>query len=293
MEQNIPQVEKHTVIISRACRHFLSFALRIVAYGTVHTQTADSCEERFSFYHRLNYVLSGNPWFFIGDKRVELSPGCLVYLPPNQTLEIDKSRPPVELLFVNFEVGALDMLEEVREFLEGLFPEQHVYDRESELLSILQTIQAIGARNQVGTGLEIQNLFENLMIHVFRLSERYAPLQDSVVPSGGNNILGKAMNYINENLGRSFRLSDMADALNISENYLYKIFVSKTGRSPAAFIQNLRMETAKQALANQSLPIKMIAGNLGYADVSHFSTVFKRAWGVSPRAYRDGLMKKE
>lgn len=293
MEQNIPQVEKNNVMISRSCRQFLSFALRIVSYGTVHTQTADPHAERFSFYHRLNYVVSGNPWFFIGDKRVELSPGCLVYLPPNQTLEIDKSRPPVELLFVNFEVGALDMLEEVREFLEGLFPEQHVYDRENELLSILQTIQDIGARNQVGAGLEIQNLFENLMIHVFRLSERYAPLQDSVVPSGGNNILGKAMNYINENLGRSFRLSDMADALNISETYLYKIFVSKTGKSPAAFIQNLRMETAKQALANQSLPIKMIAGNLGYADVSHFSTVFKRTWGVSPRAYRDGLMKKE
>ena len=102
-------------------------------------------------------------------------------------------------------------------------------------------------------------------------------------------ILGKAMNYINENLGHSFRLSDMADALSISENYLYKLFVSKTGKSPAVFIRNLRMETAKQALANQSLPIKMIAAHLGYPDASHFSTVFKRTWGISPRAYRARL----
>lgn len=291
MEQSIPQVEKHSVIISQPCRHFLSFALRIVSYGTVHTQTSDHYRERFTFYHRLNYVVSGNPYFYVGDKRVELAPGCLVYLPPNQLLGIENSRPPVELLFVNFEVGALDMLEEVRGFLEGLFPEQHVYDRDDDLLAILRTIQDIGGQNQVGAGLEIQNLFENLIMHVLRLSERFSPLRDNPVPSGGNNILNKAMNYINENLSHNFRLSDMADALNISENYLYKIFVSKTGKSPAAFIQNLRMETAKQALANQSLPIKMIASNLGYPDVSHFSTVFKRTWGVSPRAYRDRLTR--
>ena len=94
------------------------------------------------------------------------------------------------------------------------------------------------------------------------------------------------MNYINENLQRSFRLSDMAGDLNISENYLYKIFVSKTGKSPGAFITALRMETAKQALANPSLPIKMIAAHLGYPDISHFSTVFKRVYGMSPREYR-------
>ena len=289
MMQNVPRIQKHTVSISPFCRRFLSFALRVVSYGTVHTQTDDPNGERFSFYHRLNYVVSGNPCLLIGDRRIELAPGCLVYLPPNQILEIDSSRPPVDLLFVNFEVGALDMLEEVRSFLQDLFPEQHVYDPDQELLAILRTIQKIGMRNQVGTGLEIQNLFENLIVHTVRLSEHFSQLQDDPVSSGGANILGKAMNYINENLGHSFRLSDMADALSISENYLYKLFVSKTGKSPAAFIQNLRMETAKQALANQSLPIKMIAAHLGYPDASHFSTVFKRTWGISPRAYRDSL----
>lgn len=291
MRQNIPQVQKHNVTISQSCRRFLSFALRIVSYGTVRTQTNDPHGERFSFYHRLNYVLSGNPFFQTEHRRIELTPGCLVYLPPNRILEIDETRPPVELLFVNFEVGALDRLEEVREFLERLFQNQHVHDQDGELLAILRTIQDIGGENSFGAGLEIQNLFENLLIHALRLSGRFSPLHADPAPSGGNDILNKAMNYINENLSRSFRLSDMAEALNISENYLYKIFVSKTGRSPAAFVRNLRMETAKQALANQALPIKAVASHLGYPDTSHFSTVFKRTWGVSPRAYRNGLLE--
>ena len=289
MKKIVPQVQKRSVSFGPFCRCFLSFALRAVSWGTVHTQTGDPCGERFSFYHRLNYVVSGNPFLRIGGRPVPLSPGCLVYLPPNQILELDGSRPPVDLLFVNFEVGALDMLEEVRVFLRELFPEQYVHDPDQELLAVLQTIQEIGIRNPVGAGLEIQNLFEILIVRTARLSEPFSGLQDGPAPSGGTDILGKAMNYINENLGRDFRLRDMADALSISENYLYKLFVSKTGKSPAVFIRNLRMETAKQALANQSLPIKMIAAHLGYPDASHFSTVFKRTWGISPRAYRARL----
>ena len=100
------------------------------------------------------------------------------------------------------------------------------------------------------------------------------------------------MNYINANMHKRFRLNEMADALNISENYLYKIFVSKTGKSPATFITDLRMDTAKSALANPNLPIKAIAANLGYPDASHFSTAFKRECGMSPRQYRQNLFTR-
>lgn len=289
MNENTTQVIKHNVVISQSCRYFLSFALRITCYGSVRAQTSDPGGEHFFHFHRLNYILSGHPRVFVDDRRIQLQPGNLVYLPPNRMLEIDEGGKPVELLFVNFEVGALDMMDKMRTFMAELFPDCYVHDQDGELLEILQIIQQVGAKNQIGIGLEIQNLFENLFIHAVRLSQRYANLRDDAVVSGGNNLINEAMNYINDHLGYNFRLSEMADALNISENYLYKIFMTKTGKSPAAFIQQLRMETAKQALANQSLPIKTIASHLGYGDVSHFSTVFKRTWGMSPRAYRNYL----
>lgn len=286
MVQRTPKVEKHTVTIGSSCRSFLAFALRIAAYGRVRTQTDDPGGEVFSFFHRLNYIVSGNPYYLCGSRRIDLSPGSLVYLPPNATLGIDETLPPVELLFINFEVGALDMLEEFQSFITELFQEQHIHDRGGDLLSIMQTIAEVGGQNQIGCGLEIQNLFENLMLHAIRLSESYQPRHNDTAPSGSSDILNKAMHYINENLQRSFRLSEMADALNISENYLYKIFVAGTGKPPGAFIVSLRMNSAKQALANPSLPIKAIAAHLGYPDVSHFSTVFKRECGVCPREYR-------
>lgn len=289
MHQRYPKVEKYAVTFGRSSREFLAFALRVVAYGRVRTRTDDPNGEVFSFYHRLNYIVSGNPYYHCGGRRIELSPGCLVYLPPNTILEIEETSPPVELLFLNFEVGALDMLEEFRSFMEESFQAQHIFDEKGDLIAILKAIEEVGAEKQIGWGLEIQNLFENLLLHAIRKSNRYQPQYTDTAPSGGSDILYKAMNYINENLQRSFRMSELADHLNISENYLYKIFVSKTGKSPAAFIVNLRMETAKQALANPSLPVKTIAAHLGYPDVSHFSTVFKRECGVSPREYRRSI----
>lgn len=293
MNSRIPTVEKHTVTFSKACRHFLSYALRIVAYGTVHTRTDDPHGEIFSSCHRLNYILSGNPFYYSDGSLIELSPGHLVYLPPNMTLMVDENKPAVDLLFINFEVGALDMLDDFREFMEGLFTYQHVYDQNKDLLAILNTIRQVGAQNQLAAGLEIQNLFESLFLHVIRLSERLKLSNDESIPCGGVDILNEAMNYINENLHRNFRLGEMADTLNISENYLYKIFVAETGKSPTAFITKLRMDTAKSALANPALPIKMIASHVGYPDVSHFSNTFKRVCGVSPREYRRQLLHQK
>ena len=70
MKKIVPQVQKRSVSFGPFCRRFLSFALRAVSWGTVHTQTGDPCGERFSFYHRLNYVVSGNPFLRIGGRPV-------------------------------------------------------------------------------------------------------------------------------------------------------------------------------------------------------------------------------
>ena len=187
---------------------------------------------------------------------------------------------------------ALDKLDYFRNFISDIFIDQHVLDKEGDLLNILKTIEKIGSENALGAALEIQNLFENLFFHIVRLSDRFRLPQNNAAPTTGSDILLLAMNYINANMHKRFRLNEMADALNISENYLYKIFVSKTGKSPATFITDLRMDTAKSALANPNLPIKAIAANLGYPDASHFSTAFKRECGMSPRQYRQNLFTR-
>ena len=82
----------------------------------------------------------------------------------------------------------------------------------------------------------------------------------------------------------------MAETLNVSENCLYKIFIKQTGKSPANFIKDLRIDLAKSSLANPNLSVKVIAAHLGYQSVSHFSSAFKKETGKSPSAYRKNIL---
>lgn len=284
-----PKVEKHSVNYDQPTHHFVSYSLQIIEYGSVVTQSDNPYGERFSHYHRLNYILEGEPYYYDGTSRIALEPGCLVYLPPNMNLGISPDCPPVKLLFVNFILGALDMVDDFRSFMGNLFENQHVHDSDGQLRRIMEEIQRIGMLNQPYAGIEIQNLFENLFFHLVRMSGKQHPPHHNTGAYGSRSNLVRAMAYINANIRRNFRMSEMASSLNISENYLYKIITSQTGKTPTELITGLRMDIARSALANPNLPVKTIAANLGYGSVSHFSNVFKKEYGFSPSEYRRQL----
>ncbi|MEH2312804.1 MAG: helix-turn-helix transcriptional regulator [Nostoc sp.] len=56
--------------------------------------------------------------------------------------------------------------------------------------------------------------------------------------------------------------------------------------SPLLYVQSLRLEQAKQLLRGTNLLIAEIAYQVGYESTSHFSYLFKRQFGMTPRKYR-------
>ncbi len=57
-------------------------------------------------------------------------------------------------------------------------------------------------------------------------------------------------------------------------------------RSPMAFLRDLRLRRAARLLAETDLPVKTVAGRVGFASRSHFSRAFKASFGADPAAYR-------
>lgn len=58
------------------------------------------------------------------------------------------------------------------------------------------------------------------------------------------------------------------------------------------YLQQIRMDTAKELLRNSNLAVAEIAFNTGYVDSSHFAAQFRKSMSVSPSAYRDMVRKK-
>ena len=75
-----------------------------------------------------------------------------------------------------------------------------------------------------------------------------------------------------------------ADAMSTSSRTLYRRFLKETGITFARWKQQARLLEAITRLA-QGTPVTVVAMDLGYESVSAFSTMFRRALGIAPRAF--------
>lgn len=97
--------------------------------------------------------------------------------------------------------------------------------------------------------------------------------------------------YIENNYNKPIDLNVIADHFSFSPSYLTKIFVKHFNITPSKYIQNYRINIAKQLLGDYSLTINVVANLVGYTDQFHFSKSFKQVVGMSPTAFREELEK--
>jgi AraC-like DNA-binding protein len=89
---------------------------------------------------------------------------------------------------------------------------------------------------------------------------------------------------------RSFTLGEMAESVNLSAPYFCYLFKSITGIPPARYLKSLRMQQAATLLTTTLLSVKEIINRVGCTDESHFIRDFKRMYGKTPIAYRNGAL---
>ena len=97
--------------------------------------------------------------------------------------------------------------------------------------------------------------------------------------------LDKAVGFLRTNYHTELTVNDIAAAANISAKYLYKLFLSQYGMSPHRYLNEVRMERAKELLLRGGLSISQVATSCGYPDPLYFSKVFRRVAGVAPREF--------
>ena len=98
----------------------------------------------------------------------------------------------------------------------------------------------------------------------------------------------KAEKYILSNYhSDSFRISDLADYLNLNRSYITVLFSQKYNLSPQQYLIRLRMNKAQELLKNTSIPVGIIANSVGYPDLITFSKIYKKYFGVSPTKDRN------
>lgn len=93
------------------------------------------------------------------------------------------------------------------------------------------------------------------------------------------------LSYINANLDKSLKPSELAGLAGYNEAYFSTLFKRHTGYSPGRYVNIAKMERAKENILYTTASITEISEDLGYESVHYFSKVFKQVTGVSPSVY--------
>lgn len=86
-------------------------------------------------------------------------------------------------------------------------------------------------------------------------------------------------------------LEGLAESVFLAPNYLRNLFKQATGRTPVEYLTLLRVSKAKEMLLKEQFSIGEIAEKVGYSDIHHFSKLFKKIEGLSPKHYRETLQR--
>ena len=78
----------------------------------------------------------------------------------------------------------------------------------------------------------------------------------------------------------------LATHFGINESYLSRMFKNQTGKNLIYFINEKKMNKARELLKDPDMMVKEAAYAVGYDDQFYFNKLFKRFFGVSPTEYR-------
>lgn len=127
--------------------------------------------------------------------------------------------------------------------------------------------------------------FQKFLMVLSRAYLRAEPNQPMLgVPEEIQQTLEKLEEYILE--GETLHVAALAHEAGMSADYFGKVFKDATGWSPMDYFQRRRIQHASWMLLSPQYSITEVAYTLGYCDSAHFSHLFKRHQGVSPRAFR-------
>ncbi len=97
-----------------------------------------------------------------------------------------------------------------------------------------------------------------------------------------------ARRYMEEHFAEDLHVDDVAREAAISTSQLIRLFKRQLGTTPHSYLLRYRITQAKELLAETTLPVSTIAGQVGFASESNFSYRFGEMCGQSPSAYRAG-----
>jgi AraC family transcriptional regulator len=117
------------------------------------------------------------------------------------------------------------------------------------------------------------------------------PETSSGSPALSGSRFRRVAEYIQQNLDKDLSVAELAAVVYMSPYHFARLFKDRTGVPPHRFVVRQRIARARGVLVTPELSIAQVSRRVGFRTPSHFTTVFRRVLGVTPRAYRTAALR--
>lgn len=248
---------------------------------------------RSSKFWVLDYIHQGQQLQRVGSGKGFLRPSgvAALYRPRTIYHEVQSEGLPLDESYILFSLGAklrrsLDVYLPRNGALYFQDPEQILADRLRQLGKLLFYRRSYFELIAHGIFLELLGL----LLSSEPLQENQRRIGRVSVKKG--DCIDETEKFIRKNISEVIHVKDLAAHSRMSLSSFAHTYRQMAGESPYHAVMRLKIETSKRFLVQEELSVKEVARKLGFSSEFHFSRLFKKLEGLSPRNYAQTLQKE-
>jgi len=231
--------------------------------------------------HQLFICKYGEGTLHVGDKTYSINKGSYFYLLPQSQHEYFGNSDHWELRWISFSGNQIqDVLNELKLSLNEVgflnFEDMNTIE------TFFKHITASLKTDETSGKLVASRTLYELLIELYIL--RQGTKDNKSID--GNPFVRTTKAYIDEHFTQTISLEDLSNLVNITPQYLCKLFKRHLNLRPFQYVTMKRLQYAKKLLLESSLSINDIAHLTGFSDFSYFCALFKKYEKISPTQFR-------
>lgn len=266
-----------------------------VSYKTGRAYRSSNREHYHKSEYEIYYLVTGEKHFYVGDKIYQLRSGDVMFIPP---LTVHRSVCPADGILSNrvvclfnqdFIAPAMEFADSdtISRFMEGGPQKISLSTVGRSRFEILLRSLNEEISHEEGDYLCMCRMYVlQLCIYLLRFGISDVSYEKK---SRSEVNMELVRSYIDSNFNKELSLHSLASRFYMNSSALSRSFKNATGQTVVGYINQKRIEKAKELLEERNCSIGLMADKLGFRTTTYFERMFKQTTGMTPTQYKNNM----